>query len=132
MPVVRKPSPRAEYRLVQAEQIQNSASLALKYPKLRALKVDLTYLDMTGTTRNGGMRYKANLDHAKSRFCFNCMYTDCVGGDFDLTRELAQAVSRKQKVVEGEMRCEGVRHNRERKTQLPCQAILQYKLSLGY
>jgi hypothetical protein len=132
MPYNRKVSPRAEYRLAQAELIKGSSSLTEKYPKLKSLRVDLIYLDATGRTQNGGMKYKANLEHAKSRFCFNCTHADCVGGDYDLSEELSKGISKKLKLVEGELRCQGVRHNKERKSQAPCQSILRYKLTLGY
>jgi hypothetical protein len=132
MAYTRKINPRMEHRLQQAERINRSASLAEKYPKLKALRVDLTYADADGATRRGGIKYKVNLDHAKSRFCFNCVQSDCVGGDYDLTRELAKAISRKLRLVEGEMRCQGERHNKERKSRTPCLTILRYKLTLAY
>jgi len=128
----RKPNPRVEYRLLESQRSMDSASLAQKFPKLKSLKVDLDYFDSKGITRNGGMKYKANLDHAKSVFRFNCVSGDCVGGDYDLSDELSRAIAAKRKVVTGELRCEGVRHNKERKDQAPCHNILRYKLSLGY
>ena len=128
----RKTNPRIEYRLLQSERIKSSASLAESFPKLKSLRVDLEYFDTTGITRNGGMKYKANLEHAKSIFCFNCLNGDCVGGDFDLSQQLSRAIASRQKVVTGELRCQGVRHNKERKDRVPCQSLLCYKLTLGY
>src|SRR5262245_30347645 len=128
----RKLSPRAEYRLQQAARINSSASLVKQYPKLKALRVDLSYQDADGTVRAGGMKYKVNLEHAKSRFCFNCVQSDCAGGDYDLSKQLAEAVSKKRKLVEGEMRCEGERYNKEKKSRSPCLTILRYRLTLGY
>ena len=78
------------------------------------------------------MKYKVTLAHGKSLFCFNCVHDNCIGADYDLSGELARAVSGKRKTVEGEMRCAGTRHNKERKERWPCQAILRYKLTLGY
>lgn len=128
----RKLNPRAEYRLLRYEQINKSASLAKKFPKLKALRVTVGYFDSARTTRTGAMKYKVNLAHGKSRFCFNCVHGDCIGGDYDLTKELARAISRKRKVVEGEMRCPGTRHNEERKEDRPCLSILRYKLTLAF
>jgi|SRR6185369_15134730 hypothetical protein len=128
----RNKNPRAEYRLLRSQRIEDSVSLAQKFPGLKSLKVDLEYFDSTGTTRNGGMKYKANLEAAKSLFCFNCMAGDCVGGDYDLTRQLSRAIAAKRKLVHGEIRCEGVRHNKARNDKLPCQSILRYTFSLGY
>jgi hypothetical protein len=78
------------------------------------------------------MKYKLNLAHGKSHFCFNCVHGDCIGGDYDLTKELAKAVSHKRKVVEGEICCPGTRHNEERKEDRPCLSILRYKLTLAF
>lgn len=128
----RKTSPRKEYRLLQNQRIEASASLAQKFPKLKSLRADLDYFDSSGLTRNGGMRYKANLEHAKSVFYFNCPSGECVGGDFDLSEELARAVVNRRKVVKGEIRCQGLRHNKERREQVPCQNLLRYTLNLGY
>ena len=128
----RKLNPRIEYRLQRNERIKDSASLAEKFPKLKTLQINLDYFDATGTTRNGGMKYKVNLAHEKSLFCFNCMNGDCVGGDFDLTKELAEAIAAKRKKVEGEMLCQGTRHNKDRREQTPCRSILRYKLNLAY
>ena len=127
----RKLNPRTEYRLLRNEQINKSANLATKFPRLKALQVTVDYFDSAGATRNGGMKYKVNVAHGKSHFCFNCVHGDCMG-DYDLTRELAKAISGKRKVVEGEMRCRGTRHNAERKEDKPCLSILRYKLSLAF
>ena len=78
------------------------------------------------------MTCKLNVEHAKSILCFNCVHADCAGGDFDLTKELVQAVSSSQKSVRGEIRCEGIRHNKDRRESTPCGSILRYKLGLGY
>jgi hypothetical protein len=128
-----KPNPRTEYRRGRAAQIDNSPSLAARFPKLKILRVVTDYFDSSGEARTGGMKYKVNPAHGKSLFCFNCMNVDCIGGDYDLTDPLAQAVARKQTVAEGELRCQGTRHSKERKPHdRPCQSILRYKLTLGY
>lgn len=128
----RKTNPRAEYRLAQSEKINSSALMVEKFPKLKSLKIDIEYFDPKGLVRNGGMKYKPNLANARSMLYFNCPHSECVGGDFDLSELLTGAVGKKKKVLEGEMRCQGIRHNRERKDRTPCQNLLRYKLSLGY
>jgi hypothetical protein len=128
----RKNNPRVEYRLLQNERIRESTSLAQKFPTLKSLTVDLEYFDPAGLTRNGGMKYKANLEHAKSIFYFNCASGECVGGDYDLSDRLSKAIAGKRKIVTGEIRCAGIRHNKERKDRAPCQNLLRYKLTLGY
>ena len=129
----RKPNPRTEYRLLRNERVNNSLTLTEKFPALKKLSVNLEYFDAGGITRTGGMTCKLNVAQAKSLLFFNCVYPDCVGGDFDLTTELAHAISTTLKSVHGEMRCQGIRHNKDRKTpSTPCQSILRYKLSLSY
>src|SRR5213594_2910689 len=124
----RKLSPRAEYRLRQAQRIKDSVSLAEKFPKLKSLTVHLAYLKRDGSPTNGGMKYKPNLGGAKSVFCFNCPDSECVGGDFDLSKTLTLAVGAKRKLVTGEMRCEGWRED-PMKQKIPCDSVLRYKLS---
>jgi hypothetical protein len=49
-----------------------------------------------------------------------------------LSEVLARAVAGKLKMVAGEARCHGVRHNKELKKGIPCQNLLRYKLSMGF
>jgi hypothetical protein len=128
----RRNNPRAEYRLLQAERINASSSLAEKFPGLKSLTVCLEYFDATGLTRNGVVKYKANIEKAKAVFYFNCPNAECAGGDYDLTEQLSRAISTRQKLVAGEARCQGVRHNKLRKERVPCQNLLRYELRLGY
>src|SRR5436190_18299437 len=54
----RKLNPRTQYRLHRNEQINNSVTLSEKFPRLKTLRVTVDYLDSTGTTRSGRMKYK--------------------------------------------------------------------------
>jgi len=128
----RRPSPRAEYRLRRNEHVNNSPTVEQKFPALKKLSMRLDYFDDSGIARTGGINYTLNVAHAKSTLSFNCVHSDCVGGDFDLTQELSQAVCDSQKSISGEMRCQGIRHNMNQKDSNPCQGILRYKLTLGY
>jgi len=127
----RKTSARAEYRLRESLRVNNSVSLAEKFPKLKSLMVDLAYFDTDGFTRSGGMKYKVNVQHAKSVFSFVCPSGECVGGDFDLSGAVTQAVTGRHKIAEGEIRCLGVR-TRPKGDKTPCHNLLRYKLTLGY
>jgi hypothetical protein len=126
-----KTNPRIEYRLKQRDRIQNSPSIAEKFPRLSALTVNLMFYDAGGITKHGEMKCKLNLEHAKSILCFPCSGGECVGGDFDLSEVLAKAVAGRRKVAIGEMRCQGQRKRGDR-GNVPCQALLRYKLSLAY
>jgi len=127
----RKTSPRTEYRLREIQRVNSSVSLAEKFPKLKSLTVDLAYFDTDGLTKSGAVRYKVNVHHAKSVFSFVCPSSDCMGGDFDLSGAVAQAVSDRRKIAEGEIRCHGSR-TRPKEDTVPCHNLLRYKLSLGY
>jgi hypothetical protein len=124
-------NPRQEYRLKQREQIDGSLSMAKKFPLLKALKVTLEYYDASGITKNGEMKCKMNVEHAKSVLWFACPGVECTGGDFDLSKVLASAVAERSKLVTGEVRCQGTRKRGDRE-KVACQTLLRYKLNLNY
>ncbi len=126
-----KRNPRQEYRLKQREQVDVSPVMSEKYPRLKALKAALEFFDASGTVRNGGMRCKLNVEHAKSALWFACPGVECLAGDFDLSEVLAQAVATRRKVVTGELRCQGTRKRGQRERE-PCGTLLRYKLNLTY
>ncbi len=128
----RKLNPRTAYRISQQQRVQESDSLAQRFPTLKSLQINLEYFDRTGATRNGGLKYKANLEHAKSMLYFNCVHDECVGGDFDLSGVLSKAVAGKIKAVNGELRCQGTRTAKGGAGRIPCNNILKYKLTLAY
>ena len=127
----RKTNPRAEYRLSQIQRANESASLAEKFPRLKSLKVDLSYFEPDGLSQTGELRYTVNVAHAKSMFSFVCQSGECLGGDFDLSNAVAEAVTKRSKIVEGEIRCQGTR-SRPKEVAKPCHNMLRYKLTLGY
>ena len=127
----RKTNPRAEYRLREIQRVNESASLAEKFPKLKSLKVDLSYFEPDGLTRTGELRYKVNVEHAKPAFSFVCQNGECLAGDYDLSNAVAEAVVKGRKTVEGEVRCQGTRV-RPKEDKRPCRNLLRYKLTLGY
>jgi hypothetical protein len=106
---VPKRSARQEYRLKQREQIEGSLLMAEKFPRLRGLKVTLEYYNAAGTTKNGEMAFRLNLEHARSALWLACPGGECTGGDFDLSQALAKAVAARRKVATGELRCQGTR-----------------------
>jgi hypothetical protein len=127
----RKANPRAEYRLSETQRVNSSVSLAEKFPKLKSLKVDLLYFDANGLTKTGELRYKVNVQHAKSVFSFVCQSGECLAGDFDLSDAVTEAVAGRRKIAEGEIRCEGTRA-KAKEGKRPCHNLLRYKLTLGY
>src|SRR5882672_11480850 len=98
----RKLSPRAEYLQQEHQRVKDSASLQERYRDLKSLTVEIAYFGEGGFIRRGEMKYTVNLAHAKSLFRFSCPNNECVGGDFDLSAELANAVAGGQEFASGE------------------------------
>jgi hypothetical protein len=126
-----KIGPRAEFRKQESQRILESGSISAAFPKLKSLKVDLTFHPPNGVARSSQIKYVVNLEHAKSLFRFDCLNMECVRGDFDLSETLAEAIAAHRTTAIGEMRCHGWR-NKDSIETIYCRNILRYKLSLGY
>ncbi len=122
---------RAEYQQGEDQRVKNSASLAAKFQKLKSLTVDLAYYGADGDTKSSQIKYSVNLQNARSVFRFSCPNNECVRGDFDLTKDLAAAVSARRTSVTGEIVCQGWR-SRTTIDTAHCNNVLRYKLTLGY
>ncbi len=128
---VPKRSPRQEYRLKQRERIEASPLMTEKFPRLQGLKVTLEFFDPAGSTKQGEMKCKVNVEHAKSALWFACPGVECTCGDFDLSEALAEAVAKRSKVVTSELRCQGTRKRGEG-VPVVCGTVLRFKLTLNY
>jgi len=124
-------TPRADYRQQEGQRTKESASLSEKFRELKSLTVEFGYFNPEGLTRNRQMKYTVNPEHAKSVFRLDCLNTECVGGDFDLSEALAQAVAARQATATGEMCCQGWL-SKTTIDRIHCHNILRYKLSLAY
>jgi len=127
----RKLNPRDEYLLQEKQRVLDSATLQEKFQELKALTVDIAYLDSENRTRCGQMKYTVNVAHAKSVFRLSCPNHECVGGDFDLSTELATAIAGRHRTDTGELSCPGWQ-SRTTIGRLPCHTILRYTLNLEY
>ena len=128
---VKKLNPRREHRRQENELVLGSATLEERFPKMKSLTVHLRHFDFTGSRKSGEIKYTVNLANAKSRFRFNCANYECVGGDFDLSADLAQAVAERKKTLTGELRCQGWR-SRATMESVRCHDLLKYELTIGY
>ena len=126
-----KLSPRAEYRQQENQRVNDSANLAEKFHDLKSLTVDLAHLAPESLAKTSEIKYTANLAHAKAVFRFNCTNDECVGGNFDLSAALADAVAAHRTTASGEVICQGWR-SKTSIDRMPCNNILRYRLSLGY
>ena len=122
---------RAEYREQEGERVKASQSLADKFQQLKSLIVSIGYGDSKSGVSDKCLKYKVNLDNAKSVFRFACPNGECIRGDFDLTNELASAVKQHRTVVTGELPCHGWK-NKDGVDTIHCDNILHYTLKLGY
>jgi hypothetical protein len=111
------------------ERVEKSASLAVKYPRLKALKMNLLYFDREIVSRGQGILYRANVETAKSMLHFNCPSSLCLGGGFDLSNDLRTAVAGLRKSIVGVRHCCGFRDEETGKT-VPCKSILHFKMTL--
>ena len=126
-----RPNPRKEYRQHESQRVEDSATLAETFRDLKSLTLDLAYFRPGNFTRDSEIKYTVNLAHAKSRFRFSCPNEECVGGDFDLSAELAKAVAAHQNTTSGDLTCQGWRCQTAI-DQAHCHRILRYKLSVEY
>jgi hypothetical protein len=128
----RKLNPRQQYRLKQRDLIEASPLIAEKFPQLKALKLSLEYYDAAATTKTAELKCTLNLGHARSALWYACHCLDCIGGDFDLSQPLANAVAGRRKQATGDLRCAGTRIRDGRGERVACQTLLRYKLNLNY
>lgn len=107
-PAKAKPDARTEHRVQEIQRVENSETLAQKFPNLNSLSVTLAHFSPPETVQIGSLKMTFNLDHARSIFRFDCSNQECVEGDYDLTAELAKAVAGHRKTVTGEVICPGL------------------------
>lgn len=122
---------RKAYRRTAFERTEKSPSLAMTYPQLKNLSVDLLYFDREIVSCGHGLRYRANLETAKSVLQFMCPSTLCHRGGFDLSKELSCAIAERRKALDGEVHCHGSRDHESGKT-IPCESILHFKMILAF
>ena len=122
---------RSEYRDRQSQRAIDAPSRAATPRGLKTLTVLLDYRDARAAFVNRLIKYSVNVASAKSVFRFDCQNSDCIQGDFDLSKELAQAVGKKRKAVVGELLCQGWQSKAKLHT-VRCHNILRYNLALAY
>jgi len=126
-----KLSPRVEYRTQESQRVSRSALLREKFGQLKTMTVDYEYFSPEGNTRNRQIKYTVNLEQARSVFRLECLNHECVGGDFDLSEVLEEAVSARQATVTGERCCQGWL-NKNTIDQVRCRHIIRFQLNFEY
>jgi hypothetical protein len=123
-------SPRNEHRAKQALRVEESPTLAEKFPKLKTLSAEFTFTDSNRPNASSSIKYFLELD-SKSVFRLGCRNNECVGGDFDLSAVLVAAIAQKHTIADGELRCQGWR-DKNSIHKHHCTSVLNYRLSFGY
>jgi hypothetical protein len=113
------------------ERAEKSPSLAITYPRLKTLTVDLLYFDREIVSWGHGLRYRANLETAKSMLHFICPSGLCHGGGFNVSEVLRAAVREHRKTVDGQVHCHGSRDQATGKTDR-CESVLHFKMNLTF
>lgn len=126
-----KTGARHEYRERESQRAKEAPTLAEKFPQLKSLIVDLGYYGSGGVTKNSQIKYTPNLNYARSVFRVDCPNQGCIGGDFDLTDELAKAVAQHRTTVTDKMSCQGWLSKTTIDT-VHCHNILRYTLTAAY
>ncbi len=123
-------NPRAAHRAKQAQRVDESPTLAEKFPQLKSLTAELNFSHADRPETSSDIKYFMEMD-SKSVFRVGCRNNECVGGDFELSDELTAAVGKKLKLAEGEKRCAGWR-DKHSIHKAHCTSVLKYRLTLGY
>ena len=122
---------RAEYFQEQQERVRAARNLAERFPELKTLTAMLAYFGSDGETCYSELKCTFNLGFAKDLLLFNCSNPECIGGNFDLSSELASAVAGHRESATGESRCQGWK-NKATMGRIYCDHLLRYTLKLGY
>jgi hypothetical protein len=122
---------RTEYLQQEAKRVEDSVSLADRFEALKSLSLVLTCFDPQGLTKMSELKYTVNLANAKSVFRFACPNNSCIGGDFDLSEQLARVIAEHRETASGEVRCQGWQ-SKTTVGMIRCLHILRYTLSAGY
>jgi hypothetical protein len=64
-------------------------------------------------------------------FRLDCLNHECVGGDYDLSEVLAEAIGERQGTVTGELCCQGWL-NKNTIDRVRCRHIVRFRLNLEY
>lgn len=122
---------RAEYLQEQQERVRAARTLAERFPELKTLTATLASFSPDGGKCYSELKCTFNLGYAKVLFLLACPNPECIGGNFDLSSELAHAVAGHRESATGESRCQGWRSKTTMGSSY-CDHLLRYTLKLGY
>lgn len=110
---------------------RQAAPMAEQFAGLKSLTIEFAYLTPHGQSRNREVKFTVNVDRASSVLVLDCMNPECVGGDFELSKVLGEAVAAHEGKVSGEIECPGWTARGEEHRR-GCAQRISYVLTLGY
>jgi hypothetical protein len=128
---VPKSTLRKEARQKEFERREKSPNIAVAYPRLKTLTVNLVYYSREIVSWGHGVIYRANLETTKSTLHFHCPSPLCSGGGFDLSKDLSIAAAGRRKSTVRAVQCAGFCDLENGKTA-PCESKLHFKMILTY
>jgi pantothenate kinase len=123
-------NPREQHRVRQARRVNESPTLAEKFQRLKSLTAALNFSDTKRPNVSSDIKYFLDPD-SKSVFRVGCRNHECIGGDFELTDEIAAAIGKNLKQASGEKRCAGWR-DKNSIHKHHCTSVLKYQLTFTY
>ncbi len=126
----KKRSPDQISKELQFERIKAEGYIRDKYPHVKALHFDLTFVDSDNQVPP--INKKLSLGPQQhAYFGFECPYWECVGGGFDLQGVVDSMLRKKQPECSGELKCMGWQ-DLERVGKHHCYCILTYRVVAEY
>jgi len=122
---------RKEARQREFERGEKSVSVAVAYPRLKTLTLNLVYYSREIVSWGHGVIYRANLETTKSTLHFHCPSSLCSGGGFDLSKDLSTAAAGRRSSILRAVRCPGF-CDLENGQTAPCESKLHFKMILTY
>jgi hypothetical protein len=129
--LIPKSTLRKEARQRAFERGEKSPCIAVAYPQLKTLAVNIVYFSREIASWGHGVYYEANLKTAKSTLHFQCPSSLCSGGGFDLSKDLSAAAAGRRNSIVRAVRCPGF-CDLENGQTAPCQSKLHFKMILTY
>ncbi len=114
---------------IKNQMFLKSPTLGEQYPNVKSISLSVTYLDPDdGKTIKETRNW--NLD-SKAYFVIDCPYRECVGGGFDISKLVVDAINQGEAESTGELTCQGWQ-DKERVNKHSCLLKGKFKISIQY
>lgn len=117
---------REQLRNERSAREQAAGKLASRAPDLDSLSLDLDESRADGSLGDTHYVRRIVVEHAPALFHVPCSYPPCLGGGYELTQEILNAVAARKPRFEGTLRCSG------RCGAVECGRVLRYVATATY